>query len=435
MMHNAIDDQDIHRVIDGFIDFFRQNVNNPNFEFAELKKLMEPIFRKTGYRSTQGGGGNILILHEGAVGDFIAASAAIREIRRIYPSAHITLIVRSESKNLAECCPYIDELIAEDFRLDNKTFQSLLPTMTNIAQVYKSHLILASEKLLRRRYNLAFAYTYADNPSMPLLAYMSGAEIIVSRFQGFGLYFPLITEVVPQKSFGYHAADAALGYVEQLIKAPLVNRELEAWVDQADLEFAQSILPSATKLYAIGLGGAAVRKHYPPKFYAEFINMLLREDSELHFVIIGGKTDIEDAAIVMANVESDRVLDLAGKTTFRQTTAVLSFCSMYIGNDSSAMHLAVANALPCLNPNCFPLDRMQPENIVDRWYPYGVPSMIVCPSYALEECRQFMRFTGCIAKIPHCITQITPQNLFDAYKILLERIAENNSEPLIIGSI
>ena len=219
-----------------------------------------------------------------------------------------------------------------------------------------------------------------------------------------------------------------------MIKVPIVNRELEAWVDQSDLDFAQSLLPSATKIYAIGLGGAALCKHYPPKFYAEFINMLLRADSKLHFVIIGGKTDIEDAAIVMANVETDRVLDLAGKTTFRQTTAVLSFCSMYIGNDSSAMHLAVANALPCLNPNCFPLDRMQSENVVHRWYPYGVPSVIVCPSYALPECKPFKRFSGCIAKKPHCITQISPQNLFDAYKLLLGRIAEGNCEPLVIGS-
>ena len=53
MMHNAVSDQDIQRIVDGFIDFFRQNVNNPQFEFSELKDFMEPIFRKTGYRSTQ----------------------------------------------------------------------------------------------------------------------------------------------------------------------------------------------------------------------------------------------------------------------------------------------------------------------------------------------------------------------------------------------
>ena len=56
MMHNAVSDQDIQRIVDGFIDFFRQNFNNPQFEFSELKDFMEPIFRKTGYRATQGGG-------------------------------------------------------------------------------------------------------------------------------------------------------------------------------------------------------------------------------------------------------------------------------------------------------------------------------------------------------------------------------------------
>ena len=43
-------------------------------------------------------------------------------------------------------------------------------------------------------------------------------------------------------------------------------------------------------------------------------------------------------------------------------------------------------------------------------------------------------FYGCRADHPHCITQITPLDMFRAYNLLLERIAAKNSEPLIVGS-
>ena len=53
---NNVADEDIRRVIEGFIEFMRQAIEKNKFEFEQLKKFMEPIFERTGYRLTQGGG-------------------------------------------------------------------------------------------------------------------------------------------------------------------------------------------------------------------------------------------------------------------------------------------------------------------------------------------------------------------------------------------
>lgn len=101
---------------------------------------------------------------------------------------------------------------------------------------------------------------------------------------------------------------------------------------------------------------------------------------------------------------------------------------MYIGNDTGAMHLAAATNTPVLSPNCFPLEFKIGYNSLKRWYPYEVPSVIVCPAHALQGCKDSKDFYGCRSKEPHCITQITPADLFSAYKILLERAAESNTK-------
>ena len=420
---NAVTDDDIQSVVDGFKHYIARAAETSSFDVEDMKNYMEPIFERAGFRSTRDGENkaHILLLHEAAAGDFVMMSAAIREIRRIYPTAYITLVVESRVANLAECCPYIDDLIDVPFKTMPKTFTSIFDADLKTAQ-----------QLLKRRFDLALAFAYSVVPNVPLLAYMSGAKRRVTHHGG--LWEPLVTEFVPPIIGKYQAIDVNLKYVEYLLGAPIVNREVEVWIDESDLESVKSMLPSAKKLCAIGLGGSFAKNHYPPEYYAELMKMILRADGDVKFVLLGGSTDIDDAKIVTANVDPKCVVDLVGKTTFRQTTAALSFCELYIGNDTSAMHLAAATDTPVLNPNPLALDLHVFPNSRDHWTPRDVPSVIVCPSHALPECRGSTDFRGCRFDYPHCITQITPQNLFDAYKILLERSERGIKQPLIVGA-
>ena len=410
-------------VVDGFKQFLQHAIDTQSFDVAELKNFMEPIFKRAGYRicRKQKKYNNILLLHEAAVGDFVTLSPAIREVRRNYPDAHITLSIDKCAKNLAELCPYVDELITGAFLENERKFMTTYISCLNIAQ-----------NLLLRQYDIALAFAFSLGPNVPLLAYMSGACERIS-FYG-GVLEPLLTEILPPFLDKTHAVDAALRYVEHLIKQPIETRELEVWVDDSDIEVAKNLLPKAEKIYAIGLGGTFRKKHYSPECYAELINMLRRAEPELKFIVLGGSNESEEAAIVMSNVDADCIVDLTGKTTFRQTAAVLNFCNMYIGNDSVAMHLAAATATPVLSPSCFASDLHAFPNVREHWSPHGVPSVVVSPTHAIDECRDSKDFWGCKAKAPHCITQITPQNLFEAYKILLGRIAEGNTEPFVFNA-
>ena len=355
-------------------------------------------------------------------------SGAIREIRRVYSSNHIILVVEKCAESLAEFCPYIDELIVGEFTIDGKLMQGV-PYNESLSIVYSTHLEIA-EQLLRRRIDIAFVTTKGNAPTTPLLAYMSGAKDLVSH--SFGVWTPLLT-VQATRISGTHTADIHLGYLEHLIRTRILNRRLEAWFSPLDVGNVQRLVGQAKKFYAIGLGGGIPMKHYPPERYAQLMNMLIGFDDEVHFVLVGGKDVSEEAKIIMSNVDSESVINLTGKISYRQTAAAVNLCDLYIGNDTGAMHLATATGKPILMVCGFPFELLRPGTVLHHWYPYQVPSVIVCPNRALPECAGSREYFGCRADKPHCITQITSQNLFGAFRLLLDQIAKGNNDCLLFN--
>ena len=126
---------------------------------------------------------------------------------------------------------------------------------------------------------------------------------------------------------------------------------------------------------------------------------------------------------------------MTNKIDYRQSAAVLSFCDIHIGNDTGTAHVATAVGCPVLQPNCFAADiSTSYYDTPRRWYPYGVPSVIVQPEHALSECKELKFYDpyGCKANFLHCITQIKPETLFKGFQLLKKHIAKKINEPLYI---
>ena len=431
-------EENIAKVMAGFQIFLDHTVQTHNLDLNKLVNLMEPIFKAEGYRDAASfGGGNILILTEVSIGDFIVATPAIREIRRIYPHANIIMVVHPRAAELAEACPYVNELI-----LNPQRHESYDPL-----EIYKANMG-GVPKLLQQRFDICFSFSI--HPHNPLLMYMSGAKIRVSSIddenmetfnqsQGLTQHFMrLSTHLFPYNTYGYHRVDRFLSLIENLLYLPIIDRKTEVWGTPADVEFAKQCLNGiSTPLYALNMGGIGHKKHYPPEKYARLLEMILDEEPTATFVILGGgQDDLTSAEIIKTvapKIYANNVVDLTNKTTFRQSAVILGFCNMYIGNDAGTMHAAAAVGCPVLSPNCFPADLpISPNDIPQIWYPYGVPSVIVQPEHALPECKDFHSPFGCVATFPHCITQIEPETLFRGFKLLKERIAEKILAPLYV---
>jgi ADP-heptose:LPS heptosyltransferase len=83
--------------------------------------------------------------------------------------------------------------------------------------------------------------------------------------------------------------------------------------------------------------------------YTELARSITKE-LKLRVILIGGPDDRKEGDKIAGTFETedylDEVINLAGKTTLRETAALLSRARLFIGNDSGPAHLAAAVGVP-----------------------------------------------------------------------------------------
>ena len=444
---NEVKQSDIALAVTTMKNYYEQITQNKVVNLQEFVNAMEPVFIKTGYRTPPKVDEelNVLIVHDAGVGDFITQSGAIREIRRLYPDAHITLVVGQASLQLAEFCPYVNEIVVNHLNYSPVDFLS----------GFEWNLQFVPQLLTRRHH---ICYGFVHNPITAAMIYMSGAQQRISHLFAEGeetflcqcnlpirYGMNLCQTLVPLYEYGNHAVDTTFSLLERGLNAPISNREIEIWYTPVDYAVAKNLVGSASRpLYALVFGGNRMIKHYPPEKYAQVLMMILEEEPTATFVILGGgKNDVTSAQILKQNIDekifAEHVIDLTNKINYRQTAAVLSFCDMYIGNDTGALHAASAVKCPVLAVFPFPADLPAPSrtDTVRLFRPYRVPGVIVQPAHALLECARkknepYTPFGCRVLDKPHCIAQIQPETVFNGYEILKERIAQKNLQTLYI---
>ncbi len=90
--------------------------------------------------------------------------------------------------------------------------------------------------------------------------------------------------------------------------------------------------------------GAA--KCWPPERFALLADRLISE-SGADVIFFGTPGEKEIAARICSNMKS-RAFSLVGETSMRDLAALFASCSVFIGNDSGAMHVAAAAGLPVI---------------------------------------------------------------------------------------
>ena len=97
----------------------------------------------------------------------------------------------------------------------------------------------------------------------------------------------------------------------------------------------------------------------------------------------------------------------------------MSLTDIYIGNDTGTQHVAAALKKPVIlvsrvakNTENF-MTNMSTE--VAMFHPWQTKSIVLRPERQLGICEERHEFVGCIIYEPHCITQIEPAEIVDAY--------------------
>jgi ADP-heptose:LPS heptosyltransferase len=356
----------------------------------------------------------IVVIRLDEIGDMVLTSPFLRELRRNYPRAHITLVVKPEVKNLVEHCPYCDELLTFDWRAPR-----VVGPFIRYARAYR----LAGEKLRDRHFDWAVIPRWDfDIYGATALAYFSRARRRIAFSEtvnprksvinkGCDL---LLTDPTPSPAPS-HDVSLPLRLLSSL-GAQVASDALELWLDDEDRRFALERLPDdpARMTVAIAPGALEKSRQWPVERYLALAAWAVRKFS-VRIVVLGGSAEIPLGKILVEGLPEGSVIDLTGRTTLRQSAAILARSALFIGNDTGLKHIAAAMGIDVVEISRFPKngDPMHPQSPL-RFRAWGVENIVLQPEQATPPCGD-----NCAARRAHCILEVDLPSVKDAVTELI----------------
>jgi ADP-heptose:LPS heptosyltransferase len=153
------------------------------------------------------------------------------------------------------------------------------------------------------------------------------------------------------------------------------EREYAAqWAAQVEAQYPDVVL------VAVGPGSKWPSKLWPEARFEEVIRYLLSTDERIYPIIVGGKDESSIGEHLLA--AWGKGINLAGVLSPRLTSAILHHCSLFLGNDTGAVHLAAAAGTPCVAV-------FSAQDLPGRWHPYGEQHIVFRKHPPCEGCKLF----------------------------------------------
>ena len=363
----------------------RHLLENCSLAGALVIRVINAVWRRARKPQFSGLPRRILIVKLDAIGDFILASPFLRELKRSFPSAFITLVVSPTSASLAEGCPYANVTLVftpEAYGLVTKpgrVLAALLFARRLQAAQFDLAIIPRWDHDFYMGYHIAcgsrakriIGYTRA-------LAFQPNSWLSKSERRG----AVVLSHETPEHEVlrNLRLLEAADGSVH--------SDDLEVWLSAEDRRRAVVWLErhvphdglDCERLVAFGIGATVAPKRWPEDRFAELSRHLVSEFGVRVVLVGGGDNDIRIADTILRLAQNPAVFNAVGQFNLRETAALLERCELFVGNDSGPMHLAAAVSIPVVEICGLPLDQpMVHGNSPTRFGPWKVPSIVVRP--------------------------------------------------------
>lgn len=343
------------------------------------------------------------------VGDAVMTIPAIRELRSLFPEAHITLATRPWAKELFAEADFLDDILVYDRRG--------LGSVPALVGEWRA-----------RRFDLAVLFQNAFEAALiPALARVPYRIGYATERRGFLLTHPLS---LPDWRSSKHEVFYYLNIVAAIDRIVAGNqRTHDEYQPDAGLRItnqrraaAEGLLASHgvegnRPLVALCPGSINSRaKRWPTERFAALADLLI--DAQAEVLLIGSTEELEVSREVAQQMRH-RPIMLTGNTTLSQAVEVLDAVDLLITNDTGPAHIAAALGRPTLvifgptNPLTTKPFSSSAEIV---WHP---PECAPC---MLRDC-----------PIDHrCMTAISPGEVFSRAQVLLasQQVPRNsNTQP------
>ncbi|HQU85684.1 MAG TPA: lipopolysaccharide heptosyltransferase II [Pyrinomonadaceae bacterium] len=339
----------------------------------------------------------ILVRGTNWIGDAVMTIPALRELRRIFPTAKISLHTRKWAQGIFQDASFIDEIIAFE-----KTGSKIKDSLLQSKQIKNQNFDLAV--LFTNSFESALVYKLAKIPrrfgfakegrSFLLTDSVAMPDWKNERHEVF-YYLSLIAEI----------ENAYFGTKTVLENAPVTKLEIS---DERKIE-ARKILEKngvdlSKKTIALGVGSTNSRaKRWQAESYAK-LNDFLQNELNYNVVLVGAFDEMEVSNKV-AELSNKKPIILTGKTDLSEAVGVLSEIDLLVSNDMGLAHVSAAVGTKTL--------------VI-----FGPTNEKTTQPIGSEIIRKNVDCAPCMKRdcpIDHrCMTQISPEEVFEKARKMLE---------------
>jgi lipopolysaccharide heptosyltransferase II len=339
------------------------------------------------------------------IGDTLLATPALGALRKRFPWAKISVLASRSNVGILENNPAISHIILLDEQTDE-------PSVVRFAR----HL----GELRQVKYDLVFNFS----PAGSFVLMMAGIYHRSLRVD-----MPALWWLIGGHSETYRARHAVDHYLQAV--APILDEQLteedrqpRLYLTASDRSATRKLLREwglspANLLITMHVGGEGFngRKQWAPRRFAEVAEALI-ERFDAHVVLVGGKDDLPLCEEVAARIPRGATV-VAGKTSLKQTGALIEMSALFVGNDSCPLHIAAAVGTPAVGI-------FGPSNH-EQFKPIGKRSYRQRVVHSNLACSPCFNFIGNDAPwVPNtcytraCLKSIEPEQVFAAAVELLQ---------------
>jgi heptosyltransferase-2 len=332
------------------------------------------------------------------VGDAMMTLPALRELRRLFPEAHITLATRSWAKGLFIDADFLDELQVHEGRGVRSFFQQVSSWRKgrfDLAILFTNSFASA---LIAALAGIPLRTGYAADGRIRLLTHAIDLPEWRSTKHEIFYYLRIVAELewlfTQQQTFLDVQPDASLEVS--------LSRQ-----DEAHYLLRRQGVVADRPVIALCPGSINSRaKRWPAESYAVLADRCV-DSLDAQILLVGSKEELEVSQQI-ANRMHNKPIVLTGQTDIAEVVAVLSIADLLITNDTGPAHIAAALGRPTLAifgpTNPLTTRPFSPLAEIIRHPPECAPCM-------LRDC-----------PIDHrCMTAITPDEVFSLARTILAR--------------
>jgi heptosyltransferase-3 len=325
---------------------------------------------------------NILVIKLRYLGDVLLATPTLQALKTAFPMARLTVLVNRGTDEILRENPHVDEILP----LDRGSI------------LEQSRFVL---DIRRRRFDTVVDLTDGDRAA--ILTWISGAGIRIG-FNAEDRWTGRCYTTVVSGGQETHRIERDLAALVPL-GIEVRDRLPRIWLtpeDDARVEqlVGQLAIPTDRSWVVIQPGARYWFKAWPPERFAELADRLT--DRCACQVLVGGSPQEAALTQVVVNHAKSRLLSIAGRSDVRTLAALLKRSSLFVGNDTGAMHIAAAVGAPVVG-------LFGPSNPME-WGPRGGPAETI---YKGLDCRTCFHPT-CRRGEENCMKLITVEEVVAA---------------------